>query len=654
LEQHKGGGDVRKHFAIVAFVAVLSLVAAACGGGDDDGEATGPTGETTATGPTSTGPTGEDLSGGILREETVDFGFTNAFDPTGEYLGSAWSLFGNFLTRGLVSYPWLPGDQGGNEPVADLATDTGQVSSDGLTWTFTLKEGVMWQAPLSRPVTSADVAFAFQRINTESLIAQYGFYYCGTIVGMDCGGADQADPIEGIETPDDQTIVFHLEQPTGDFLYRLAQPAAAPIPPEVAGCFSEAGEYGRYVMSNGPYMLLGSDELDVSSCDTLQPISGYDPDAHMYFVRNDAYDQATDDSRLNYIDGFAYTINTNVEDIYNRVLNGDIDLAHGAPPAAILQQYLTNPDLEDNLKTDPGDRTWYIYMSLIVPPFDDIHVRKAVNLVVDKAALLQATGGPTTGEVATTIEPPTVLPDTADYDPYPSPDFAGDVEAAKAEMAQSRYDSDGDGVCDDPVCENVLFVNRNYEPWTLYSPIMQESLAEIGINLRVRELDISTAYTTIQTVNNLVPIAINAGWGKDYASPYGFDFYLFNTAGIACEGNVNYSLVGVDADAAAECGDNVLAAYEAAVEANGEILSVDADMDACVATPPGPEYNACWAALDTRLMEEIVPWVPYRWGSQNTVLADSVVAWSYDQSAGWTAYSRTAVDNGLTMDEVAA
>jgi peptide/nickel transport system substrate-binding protein len=644
--------SLRKRFSIVAFVLVLALVAAACGGDDEEPTATGET--PGATGETATGSTGEDVpTGGVLREETVDFGFTNAFDPTGEYLGSAWALYGNFLMRGLVSYPWLPGDQGGNEPVADLATDTGQLSADGLTLTFTLKDGVMWQPPLSRPVTSADVAFAFQRINTESLIAQYGNYYCGTIVGMDCSGGDQADPVEGIETPDDSTVIIHLERPTGDFLYRLAQPAAAPVPPEVAGCFSEAGEYGRYVMSNGPYMLLGSDEMDVSSCDTLEPISGYDPDAFQYYTRNPSYDQATDDNRQNYIDGFAYVVNTNVDDIYNRVLNGDIDLAHGAPPAAILQQYLTNPDLQDRLKTDPGDRTWYITMNLIVPPFDDIHVRKAVNLVMDKAALLQATGGPTTGDVATTIEPPTVLPDTGSYDPYPSPDFAGDLDAAKAEMAQSAYDSDGDGLCDDPVCTNVLLVNRNYDPWTQYTPILQDSLSQIGIELKVRELDVSTAYTTIQTMNNLVPIAANAGWGKDYASPYGFDFFLFNTAGLACEGSVNYSNVGITEDVAAECGDNVVDAYNAAVEANGEIPSVDADMDACVATPPGDEYNACWAALDTRLMEEIVPWVPYRWGSQNTVLADSVVAWSYDQSAGWTAYSRTAVDNGLTIEEVA-
>ena len=640
---------MKKRSALVALVAVLALVAAGCsGGGGGTSTTSGPSGQTSVT-----GGTGEAVQGGILREETVDFGFTGAFDPTGEYLGTAWSLFGNFLMRGLVSYPWLPGDQGGNDPVPDLATDTGQVSADGLTITFTLKDGIMWQPPLDRPVTSADVAWAFQRINTESLIAQYGNYYCGTIVGMDCAGRSQDRPIEGIETPDEHTIVFHLERPTGDILYRLAQPAAAPVPPEVAGCFDEAGEYGRYVMSNGPYMLLGSDELDVTSCDTLAPISGYDPDRFMYFVRNPGYDQATDDNRQNHIDGFSYVINTNLDDIYNRVLNGDIDIAHGPPPAAFLQQYLTNPDLEDNLKTDPGDRIGYVTMNLLVPPFDDVHVRRAVNLVVDKAALLQATGGPTTGVVATTIEPPAVLPETADYNPYPTPDSAGDLDAAKAEMAQSRYDSDGDGICDSPVCSDVLIVNRNYDPWTQYSPIMQDNLSQIGIDLKVRELDISTAYTTIQTMNNLVPIAINASWGKDYASPYGFDLFPFNTAGVACEGAANYSNVGITEDIAAECGDNVLAAYQAAVAANGPIPSVDEDMATCVATPPGDAYNACWAGVDQRLMEEIVPWVPYRWGSQNTALADSVVSWTYDQSAGWTAYSRVAVDNGLTMEEVA-
>ena len=105
-------------------------------------------------------------------------------------------------------------------------------------------------------MTSEDVAFAFERIGTESLVAQYGFYYT-VIEGMteftEAGGLEKkGNKISGIETPDPKTISITLTEPTGDFLYRLAMPAAGPIPEEVAGCFTRAGEYGRYVISSGP------------------------------------------------------------------------------------------------------------------------------------------------------------------------------------------------------------------------------------------------------------------------------------------------------------------------------------------------------------------------------------------------------------------
>src|SRR6266568_2675776 len=158
----------------------------------------------------------------------------------------------------------------GDAIVADLATDTGQVSSDGLTYTFKLKPGVKWGPPVNRAITSKDVAFAFQRIDSKPLVAQYGFYYDGTVVGMDGAVDKPADQISisGITTPDDSTIVFKLAKPTGDFLYRLAMPAAAPIPPEVGKCFTKAGDYGRDLVSSGPYMFLGADQVDASSCST--------------------------------------------------------------------------------------------------------------------------------------------------------------------------------------------------------------------------------------------------------------------------------------------------------------------------------------------------------------------------------------------------
>lgn len=631
---------MRKYISFLALVSSLALVTAACGGG-------GGGGGTQTSGP----PAGGVTKGGVLRESLTDFGFTGAFDPTGEYLATAWSWYNNMLIRTLVGYPFETGAVG-NTPVPDLATDLGQVSADGLTVTYTLRSGVMFGPPLDRPITSKDVAYAFQRINTASLVAQYGNYYCGTIVGMACDAKSSDEPISGIETPNDQTIVFHLERPTGDFVYRLAMPATAPIPPEVGSCFQKAGDYGRFIISSGPYMIMGADQLDTTSCDTMTAISGFDPDKHLLLVRNPDWDPSTDDNRDANFDGFALTINTNLDDIYNKVLNGELDLAHGAPPAAILRQYLTDPNLQDNFYSEEGDRTWYITMNLLVPPFDDVHVRRAVNFVIDKAAMLQGTGGPTSGLIATTIEPPSVLADTASYDPYPSPNHQGDVDAAKAEMTQSKYDSNGDGVCDSDVCKDVVMVNRNYEPWTNYTPILQEDLAKIGIQLKVRELEVSTSYTTIANTGNLVPIAANAGWGKDYGSPFGFDYFLFNTAGLACEGSVDYANVGMTADTAKECGPAVVSAFNAANAAT-PIPSVDADMDACVALPSGAEYNACWATLDKRLMEDIVPWVPYRWGAANIVLADTVENYTYDQSAGLIAYAHIAVNNGLTMDQVA-
>ena len=65
-------------------------------------------------------------------------------------------------------------------------------------------------------------------------MAQYGFYYDGMVKGMDGPVNKPAKDISisGIDTPDDSTIAFDLRQATVDFLYRLAMPAASPMPAE--------------------------------------------------------------------------------------------------------------------------------------------------------------------------------------------------------------------------------------------------------------------------------------------------------------------------------------------------------------------------------------------------------------------------------------
>jgi peptide/nickel transport system substrate-binding protein len=624
-------GKRRQQVRLVGLALALALVAAACGGGDDEG---GGGGEQQAT----------PEKGGVLRTAIADFGFTNGFDPTGEYVAVAIGLYGA-MTRTLMGTKHIA-DAPGNELFPDLAAAEPEISSDGLTYTFKLKPGVKWAPPLDRDVTSKDVAYAFQRINAAPLVAQYGFYYFGTIKGMDGKAKSAETKISGIETPDDQTIIFNLEKPTGDFLYRLNMPAAAPIPEEVGKCFKKAGDYGRYVMSNGPYMIQGSEDLDISSCDSMKPISGFDPSRSLTLVRNPNYDQATDDTRANYVDGIVVSVNTNIDDIFSQIQAGTLDSSiSDQPPKPVLQQYLTDEAKKPYLHSNSGDRTWYITMNWATPPFDDIHVRKAVNWVMDKAGILQAWGGSTFGEIATHNIPPIVLGDklTSEYNPYPSEGNRGDEAKAKEEMKQSKYDTDKDGVCDASVCSNLVMINRNVTPWTDAEAVVVSSLDKIGIKVKPRELASSAAYTTIQTVKNKIPIALNAGWGKDYADAYSFVGALFDSRSIIATGNTNYPLQGLKPEQAQELGIE----YPEGVT----IPNFDADIDNCQTIPntEPDQRNQCFADLDKKLMEEGVSWVPYLWANNITVTGTTVTKFEFDQFSGYLSYTQMAVNNKETI-----
>ena len=175
----------------------------------------------------------------------------------------------------------------------------------------------------------------------------------------------KAKTISGIRTPNARTVAFDLTAPTGDFRYRLAMPAAGPLPREVAGCFTKAGEYGRYLISSGPYMLAGSDKLDASSCPAVKasgPISGFDGERTLDLVRNPAYDAKTDSpkARENLPDRFLFTVNSNTDDIFARIARGEIEDAVAQEPPTVLRRYQGSPQLRRN----STDFTGYLTMNL--------------------------------------------------------------------------------------------------------------------------------------------------------------------------------------------------------------------------------------------------------------------------------------------------
>ena len=564
------------------------------------------------------------------------FGFTDAFDPTGEYLGAAQAIYSSLLVRTLVGYNHVSG-AAGNVIVPDIATAAPKPTNGGKTYTFHLKSGIKFSPPVNRAVTSADVRYAMERLANPKDGGQYAFYYT-VIKGWDAYAAGKAKTISGITTPNASTIVFNLTQPTGDFLYRMAMPATGPIPVEVAKCFtgSKANQYGRDLISTAGYMVQGIDSVSISSCAGIKPASGFNPLSSLTLVRNPNYAASTDSkaARENLPDEFDFTIDSNPDDIFNKVAAGQLDDESQTPPTPkVIRQYVTTPSLKKYLKENGGDRTWYLTMNLTTPPFDDIHVRKAMNLIIDKAALQKVWGGPTAGSIATHVVPnPMLSNQLANFDPYKTPGNAGSVSLAKAAMKGSKYDTNGDGKCDvAAACQNVLMVADSRAVDQAMVPVIIQDAKQIGITFKVRS--VAGAYSVINTPKNNVAISTRSGWGKDYADASTFFDELFLSSTILPTGNTNYSLVGLTPAIAKK------------VHASGTITGIptaDPQINHCN-TVTGSARVTCWASVDKLIMTKIVPWVPYLSAENLNVISPNVTKWAYDQFGDQTAYAHVAV-----------
>ena len=618
-------------------VVALAALAAGCGSKKSSSGSTTTTTTSSSTGNSVVG-SGTFSSGTPAKGGTYtvgweqSFGFTNNFDPTGEYLGNAWGLYSNLMLRSLVGYKHLPG-AAGNITIGDLATTAPNPTNNGLTYTYKLRRGIKFGPPVNRTVTSKDVAYAMNRLANPKDGGQYSFYYT-VISGWNAVANGTAKTVSGIETPNDNTIVFHLTKPTGDFNLRMSMPATAPIPEEVGKCFEgKPGDYGRDVVSSGPYMIQGADKVSIASCSALKPMSGYDGanGNHIILVRNPEYNQSTDQYRKNYIDMFKFVVNSNADDIFAKVQSGAYQDEVSSPAPKTIRLYATNPALKPRMIPNVGDRTNYFTMNLTQPPFDDVHVRKAMNWIMDKSALQKAWGGPIPGSVATHIVPPVLYNNgLAEYDPYATPNEMGSVDKAAAEIKQSKYDPGKTGKCTASACKGVLMIADTRGVDTRMIPIIQEDAAKIGITFTVRS--INGAYTTIQTPSKNIPFSERPSWGKDYADPFTFFAELFDSGAIIKSGNTNYSLVGLTPEIAKTVG---------ATGSIDNVPSVDSAIAVCSSKLAQDRTN-CWEGIDRKLMTSIVPWVPYLWPNNVFIIGPNVTHWNYDQFTDGPAYSSVA------------
>lgn len=620
---------------ILALLSVLALAAAACGEGDKK--------------PAGQEPAGDLQSGGTLVMG-ISADVDQAFDPAEEYSAISWEIFRCCLTRTLLSFNGQTAEGGGNEPLPDLATDLPEISEDGLTYTFTLKQGVFYAPPFEdTEVTAPDVVRGFERLACDKCSDEgYPFYY-DVIEGFSDSNGESGS-VSGVTAVDDYTVEIRLTEPAGDFPFRVTMPATTPIPEGAAVGHDE--DYGRYLVATGPYMFEGSETLDPSLPPDDQPtVPGYDPGRSWNLVRNPSWDSATDDLRPAYVDEIQMEINESTDVNFNKFQDGSIDLVFdGVAPKQVLAQYPPDPNVptgeqviegpDGTLYVSPTDGLRYFSMNLAQPPFDDVHVRKAMNLVMDKDALRRTRGGPLYGELAGHIIPNSLLVGATidgtpinEYDPYATEGGTGDVEAAKAEMEQSKYDSDGDGVCDDPACEDVLMIADQESPYPDQNAVIQASAEQLGITFDIRSGDRYTfMYDTCDDPGAQWGLCPSVGWFKDYSDAFTFGFPLMHSSAI---GSSNYSLLGADAELLKKSGYTTT-----------EVPSADDAIDACTSEPVGASRIQCWAEADAQIMEEAVPVIPWLFDNDIDISGPRIANYINDAMSGLMALEQVALVGG--------
>jgi peptide/nickel transport system substrate-binding protein len=650
-----------------ALVAVVLTTAFSGGAGGSVGGQTGP-------------PRGGTLRAGLLFTDKLAHytklppGYDYFLDPQGGYDPPEIELFRCCLLRTLLSYNGHPTAQGGTELHPDLAASMPQISQDRLTWTFQLKRGLHYAPPFAdTEIKAQDIVRALERELTPSprpvanaigpTLGSFRFYYVGVLAGAQRYAQGKADTISGLETPDDHTLVVHLLRRVGDLGYRLALPAAAPIPPNPrepgarlgAAQGHDAG-YGRFLVASGPYMVAGSQRLDFSlPASEQKPLSGYVWQTasglvhgkSLTLVRNPSWDPGTDSLRKAYLDRIELTFGGTPAGVAAAVDRGALDLVFDAnPPADQVRRYLADPRLKKRVFLTPGDLLYFMPMNLALPPFDDVNVRRAVNLAIDKAGLVRLANakrsyfiGPLYGTVATHVGVDSIEDSLLqNYDPYPTPAHAGDLQAARRELAKSRYDRNHDGICDAPACKKpLLLLTWRDTAQPEMAALVRKDLKSIGIDVRIKVLPRN--YSDLghdAPPRGKVALVMGAQTWPDY--PNGSTFFVPNFSGpqlaFGKVGNAvpNLSLIGATREELRRWGYTVTS-----------VPSVDSRINQCLPLLSLAQIE-CWATLDQYLMEKVVPWVPFlRIGYAITVSARVRNLTLDAATAGFTALDQIAV-----------
>ncbi len=557
----------------VALAASSAVVLAACGSSTSSKKASStPTpNAAAAAGEVSvlpSGTPGAGVTGGTLK--VVGQGDVDHLDTASGYYTTTYSLFRD-ITRQLVQYPTVTDTATANTPTSDAATYT--VSPDGLTYTFKIKQGVMWDAPSgARQVTSQDEVLGIKRLCNPYVSSAAIAYYTGTIQGMTtfCNGFAKvaqtipaikayidSNQISGIATPDSSTVVFTLTQPASDFLNIMALPFASPAPVEDLNYLPDSPDFRRNFISDGPYK-----------------IDSYVANKSITLSRNPDWQASTDPLRKAYVDNIDITEGESDTAVQQQLQDGTADFEWDTVVPTVQVKTLYQAKDPHFMLAFNGSVS-YLPFNLKSASLASPAVREALQYCVNKEHLIQVGGGAITGIASDQILPPQIT-GYKHIDPYATPNGAGDPTKCKSGLAAAGASK---------LKLRVLYSETPPGPagfQALQSDLGAEGITVVGVPQQTT----GDMYTFEETASNLGKWDIGSGgWVPDWQGNSARSFFvpLLDGSEIGAT-TTNYG--------------------------NYNDPTVNADITAALKATTVSAAAADWAAADDYVMTKDPAWVP--------------------------------------------
>jgi ABC-type transport system substrate-binding protein len=427
-------------------------------------------------------------------------------DPAIGYDWVNWSMIKSIFSRLLDYKP------GTTELVPSLA-ERYQISPDGLTYTFSLRQGVKFHN--GRELVADDVKYSFERTNnpkTESPGA--GFY--DSIAGMEAYKKGKAKDVSGIKVLDPHTVQFKLARPDATFLHIVALNFSSIVPKEAV---EKAGkDFGKKPVGSGAFTVA---EWKLGQ----QLVFRKNPD---YFVPG-----------VPKLDQITFQVGLEPMTAVLKLEKGEADVAgDGIPPAKFLE-IRNNPKFAGMIVEGGQLHTGYVTMNVQMKPLDDVRVRQAVNMAINKERIVKIINN--RAVPATQPLPPSMPGYDKEFKGY-----AYDPAKAKELLKEAGLEKG---------FKTTLYV-FNVDPNPRIAQAIQQDLKEIGVEVALKNLaqaNVIAAGGKPKTA----PLIWSGGmaWIADFPDPSNFYGPILGCAG-ATAGGWNWSwYCNKDLDTRAEAAD---------------------------------------------------------------------------------------------------